>query len=211
MSGRGRGGRGGRGGVTKTFTKDQLTAMGIASNEALPGPVLEPPPLYPPLKRRPVPLEQSSEMDYLIIVRQNFIDRMQLSGSFLKLPENKNQPERAIDKLVAQLPSAKEKFDWKRFPKELWPKSMAKKSVVSGKPVKDVNIEQKLAELEKREVKSGAVKIERNDEEDENEEMEADEEEDEEMDDDTDYANNYFDNGESYVDEDDNLDDGATY
>lgn len=35
--------------------------------------------------------------------------------------------------------------------------------------------------------------------------------EDEEMDDGTDYANNYFDNGEGYEDEDDNLEDGPIY
>lgn len=35
--------------------------------------------------------------------------------------------------------------------------------------------------------------------------------EDEEMDDGTDYANNYFDNGEAYEDEDDNLEDGPIY
>ena len=37
-------------------------------------------------------------------------------------------------------------------------------------------------------------------------------EEDEEMDDGTDYANNFFDNGEGYLDEDDdNLDEGGIY
>lgn len=35
--------------------------------------------------------------------------------------------------------------------------------------------------------------------------------EDEDIDDGTDYANNYFDNGEAYEDEDDNLDDGPIY
>lgn len=35
--------------------------------------------------------------------------------------------------------------------------------------------------------------------------------EDEEMDDGTDYANNYFDNGEGYEDDDDNLEDGPIY
>lgn len=34
---------------------------------------------------------------------------------------------------------------------------------------------------------------------------------DEEMDDGTDYANNYFDNGEGYEDDDDNLEDGPIY
>ena len=37
------------------------------------------------------------------------------------------------------------------------------------------------------------------------------EEIDEELDEGTDYANQYFDNGESYLDEDDNLEDEAAY
>lgn len=49
------------------------------------------------------------------------------------------------------------------------------------------------------------------DEENSEEEMKEYEEVDEEMDDGTDYVNNYFDNGEGFDDEDDNLDDGATY
>lgn len=59
MSGRGRGGRGGRGGVTKSFNREQLNALGVGSNEALPGPVTQPPPLYPLLDRRPVPINVS--------------------------------------------------------------------------------------------------------------------------------------------------------
>ena len=35
--------------------------------------------------------------------------------------------------------------------------------------------------------------------------------EDDEMDDENDYGNNYFDNGEAFNEEDDNLDDGPVY
>lgn len=56
MSGRGRGGRGGRGGSSKSFSKEQLTAMGSQGNENIPGPVTQPPPLFPLLDRSPVPL-----------------------------------------------------------------------------------------------------------------------------------------------------------
>lgn len=56
MSGRGRG-RGGRGGgVNKSFNKEQLSALGVGSGEVIPGSVIQPPPLYPPLERKPVPL-----------------------------------------------------------------------------------------------------------------------------------------------------------
>lgn len=58
MAGRGGArGRGGRGGLSKSFNKEQLAAMGAASaTEILPGPVTQPPPLYPLLDRKPVPL-----------------------------------------------------------------------------------------------------------------------------------------------------------
>lgn len=54
MSGRGRGGRGGRGGVTKTFSKEQLSSMGATGSDMVPGPVTQPPPLFPPMNRKPV-------------------------------------------------------------------------------------------------------------------------------------------------------------
>nr|CAI5817191.1 unnamed protein product [Callosobruchus analis]CAI5820010.1 unnamed protein product [Callosobruchus analis] len=209
MSGRGRGR--GRGGATRTFNREQLSQMGVSSNETLPGPVTQPPPLYPLMDRKPVPLTQSSEIDYLLILRQDFIDRMQISGSYLKMPECKfNQAEQTIDKLVAQLPKVKEKFDWRLFPSELRPKAMAKR--VKKKVEKVVNVEQRLELLEKLEEKSEDIEGKpKND--DDNEEIEQiDEiEEDEEMDEGTDYANNYFDNGENYEDEDDALEDGPIY
>ncbi|CAH1975916.1 unnamed protein product [Acanthoscelides obtectus] len=210
MAGRGRG-RGGRGGATRTFNREQLSQMGITSNETLPGPVTQPPPLYPLMDRKPVPLTQSPEMDYLLILRQDFIDRMQISGSYLKMPESKsNQAEQTIDKLVAQLPRVKEKFVWKLFPSELRPKAMAKR--VRKKVQEDVNVEKRLEVLEKIEEKSDDVEEKpKNDDEDDEMEQIDEIEEDEEMDEGTDYANNYFDNGENYEDEDDALEDGPIY
>ncbi|XP_018578560.1 DNA-directed RNA polymerase III subunit RPC7-like [Anoplophora glabripennis] len=210
MSGRGRGGRGGRGGNTKSFNREQLNALGVGGNEVLPGPVTQPPPLYPLLDRRPVPINPSLEMDYLLILRQDFIDHMQLSGSYIKLPKNKNnQPEQEIDKLVAQLPTVKEKYDWALFPSELRPKMLAKR--IKKKVVKEVNVEQRLTLLEKLEEKSENAEVPANNVGDDEVEEIEEIDEDEEMDDGTDYANNYFDNGEAYEDEDDNLEDGPIY
>lgn len=79
-------------------------------------------------------------MDYLLILRQDFIDHMELSGAYLQMPENKNiQPEQEIDKLVAQITSTKEKFDWTLFPTELRPKMFAKRVKTNNKD--EVNIE----------------------------------------------------------------------
>lgn len=67
---------------------------------------------------------------------------MQLSPAYLKMPVSSNkQSEQAIDKLVAQLPTAKEKFDWKLLPTELRPKLKGKKLV--PKVVKRVDIDQR--------------------------------------------------------------------
>lgn len=79
-------------------------------------------------------------MDYLLILRQDFIDHMELSGAYLKMPENKSvQPEQEIDKLVAQITSTKEKFDWTLFPSELRPKMFAKRLKV--KNINEINME----------------------------------------------------------------------
>lgn len=55
MSSRGRG-RGGRGGANKSFNKEQLNVLGVSGPEITPGPVTQPPAIYPPLERKPVPL-----------------------------------------------------------------------------------------------------------------------------------------------------------
>lgn len=70
-----------------------------------------------------------------------------------------------------------------------------------------LNVLEKLEE--KTEDTDVAVKAEENENDSDAEIKEEDE--DEEMDDGTDYANNYFDNGEAYEDEDDNLEDGPVY
>lgn len=139
------GGRGGRGGMNRSFNREQLAAMGVANNEMLPTLVTQPPPLFPLLERHPVPLTQSIETDYLLILRQDFVDHMQLSSAYLKLPQEtkSGQPEKEIDKLVAQLPAAKEKFDWTLFPAELRPKMLAKR-VKKPQKQSEVNVEEKL-------------------------------------------------------------------
>lgn len=78
----------------------------------------------------------------MLILRQGFIEHMQLSPAYLKLPISSNkQLEQAIDKLVAQLPAAKEKFDWKLLPTELRPKLKGKKLV--PKVVKQIDVDQR--------------------------------------------------------------------
>lgn len=70
----------------------------------------------------------------------------------------------------------------------------------------------RLIKLEKLEELKGAVKVKEEVVEDEDAiEIVEPELEDEEMDEGTDYANNYFDNGEGYEDDEDNMDEGPIY
>ena len=79
----------------------------------------------------------------------------------------------------------------------------------------ELTVEEKLKLLEEKESRGVPIdpsKIKKDPAEDEDEgEMEEDEVQDDEMDDENDYGNSYFDNGEAFNEEDDNLDDGPVY
>lgn len=87
-------------------------------------------------------------MDYLLLLRQTLIEHMQLSPVYLKLPTDKRQTDKTIDKLVAQLPGAKEKFDWKLLPQELRPKLVPGR--LRKKVEKPVDINQRWGNLKGR-------------------------------------------------------------
>lgn len=80
------------------------------------------------------------ELDYLLILRQNFLDIMQSSGAYLKMSENRvDKPQQEIDILLAQLQSAKEKIDYELLPIELRPKVVAKRSKTKNKQTVDID------------------------------------------------------------------------
>lgn len=92
-----------------------------------------------------------------------------------------------------------------------------------------MNIEETLKNLEEKEKVKVPEVVEKDSDAEDNEEVcdalnfvrfyleicfvlqEEGDEHDEEMDEDNDYGNSYFDNGDAYNDEDDNLDDGPVY
>ena len=117
-------------------------------------------------------------------------------------------------------------LNWSILPAELKPVKMKKKSSKDAKPnllakKSKLDIEKRLKQLESKEQSSkdeGSDQEEKEESDDNDESKSAagdisgEEEPDEEMDDGTDYANNYFDNGEAYEDgEDDALEDGDVY
>ncbi len=56
-------------------------ALGLAPGEAAPPPILQPPPLFPPLDRRPLKLKVTEEEEYLVTVKQE-MQRYMLQSPF---------------------------------------------------------------------------------------------------------------------------------
>lgn len=80
------------------------------------------------------------------------------------------------------------------------------------KKTKTGNIDDRLKQLEEKERTEDDKDKTNKDNSDSEQEMEEEGEVvDDEMDDENDYGNSYFDNGEAYNEEDDNLDDGPVY
>lgn len=198
--------------------------LGFAKGEALPPPVLQPPPKYPPLDYKPISFNLTNEMSYLLELKRDFAEYMKESHNNVPPLALKKDIERYSDRyqdMITDKTGYETKYDWTRMPAELKPAMRKRKSQAdkgAKKKRKTIDVESKLQELEKKEntQQSDAEEEEKEDEEAEEKEVEehAEEEEeelDEEMDEGTDYVNSYFDNGEGYDDEEDNLDDGPIY
>lgn len=216
MAGRGRG----RGKPTMSISNEQL---GL-SKEQQPPQVAQPPPKFPPLIYKPITFNITDELSYLFELKRDFAEFMKESAYNVEPVIIKKDIDRYSDHYVSKVTSFESRYDWSRMPVELKPLTKKRKSVNTGgggvilAKRRDINIEEKLKELEKKEVNHNSdieedAKEEEDKEEKDPDEIIEDEEEDvdEEMDDGTDYVNNYFDNGEGYDEEEDNIDDGPVY
>ena len=228
MAGRGRG-RGSQ------FSAIQ-DSLGIGRERVENQSLNDPPPIYPPLSNRPhLPLK-GQEHEYMLAVMKDFVNQMRDSQFALQKPnvktiENKGiQIGRLNDKVEnmtqkpltgignvqllhkCQISLFTENFkvdfftDWKRYPKELAPRSSKaqKRSKVqpklkAKKSIKTEDLLKKLEEAEKTDTVNEKDEDDKSDEEDneeKDEEKDEDNEEedmiiDEEMDDGTDYANTF--------------------
>lgn len=216
MAGRGRGR-----GKNVSFN---VEALGFGRGEALPGPISQPPPLFPTADFKPVPFQQSEEYDYMLALKQEFLGNMRKSPFFLQASHKRKDIERYSDKYQAAAEvNGKWKPDWRRLPAELKPR-VRRKTKSSIKPkvkpkvklsVEDVS--KTLEELEKKEVDQGDEEEEEEEEgAKKKEEGEVEEEEDEiydeeDIEEETDYILSYFDNGEEYGNDDDDADEGPVY
>lgn len=217
MAGRGRGR-----GAGLSLTAEQLQTLGVSRGEA-PAPTLAPPPLFPKLEARPLPLPVDSATDYMLVVKDQFVEYVQDSPAFVRTRAEKDDVERYSDKYKLLALDVKRtgtlECVWSRMPPELRPMARRGRSIANKRKLADpTEIAKRLQTLEKNEemldksvekprpVDRGEVKKEGDsDDEDLEEEQEY------EADDGTDYANNYFDNGEDYDEDDDTLDDDPVY
>lgn len=209
----------GRGKSAMSFSMEQL---GISKGEVLPAPVLQPSPSYPQLDHKPLPIQLTTEMSYLIELKRGFTEYMRESPNNVQAAILNEDIERFcedFDEAITECEKSKYEayHDWNRMPKELKvsKKRKLRQQNVGPNKKKDMDIVKKLTELEKKESTQQPVEEEdkeEGDEEENDEEKEAgnrviEEEEEDEMDDGTDYANEYFENGDNYYSEDENDDD----
>ncbi|OWF41375.1 DNA-directed RNA polymerase III subunit RPC7-like [Mizuhopecten yessoensis] len=216
MAGRGRGR-----GRNVSFN---VEALGFGRGEALPAPILQPPPLYPPTDFKPVPLLQGEEFDYMLALKQEFRGVMKRSAFYQQTSANRKDIDRYSDKYQLNSDTdGKWEPDWRRFPAEL--KITSKKSRKVGstvqpnipkkkKKIDQSDVKKTLEELEKKEEKGDESDEDENEDEKKNEgDEDAEEElyEEDEIEEETDYLLSYFDNGEDDNGGDDDADEGPVY
>ncbi|KAH8300445.1 hypothetical protein KR018_006107 [Drosophila ironensis] len=217
MAGRGRGGK------TGTFTAEQMSMLGCTKDLPV---QTAPPPTFPPVLNRPTALETTPNQNYQLLWKEDFLTRMRDSPYYIlsnsqdtQSKEHKEWREKALERLRL---NTQPEFNYKLMPRELNTTSRKRRNA-DQKPrllAKKANIEDRLKVLEQKELKNGDggggeaeeddVKQE-SDSEHEDDQEDAEAGLDEEMDEENDYGNTYFDNGEAYNDDEDNLDDGPVY
>ncbi|XP_055912677.1 DNA-directed RNA polymerase III subunit RPC7-like isoform X2 [Eupeodes corollae] len=214
MAGRGRGGK------TSSLTQEQLQAMGCIGKD-MPQVQLAPPPTFPPLMSKPVTMETTASQNYQILWKEDFLNHMRDSPYYITPKVTKANILRYSDQYANALENSKTKIKadipWNLMPSELSPmfnkRKTSAKTTVPAKKSKAANIDDTLKVLEEKEKTD--VDPDLNEKKASDSEAEEEEEEDlradDEMDDENDYGNSYFDNGEAYNEEDDNLDDGPVY
>lgn len=217
MAGRGRGR-----GSGLSLTQDQLQALGITRADNTPQ-TLAPPPLFPKFEAKPLPLNCDAATDYMLIVKDQFIEYLHDSPAYVKAKAQTDGVERYSDKykVLAQDARKGKVLDcvWTNMPNELRPQATRVRVTATKRKLEDPSaIAKRLQTLEKKESQENNENKETNEDDDgtkkddnDDEDLEDEQEQEYEMDDGTDYANNYFDNGEEYDEEDDNLDDGPVY
>lgn len=208
-----------------SFNVEQL---GFGRGEALPQAALAPPPLFPPLSTKPLPLVQDMAHDYMLVIRKELANFWRDSPFYVTPPSVRGCIERYSDRYqeaAAGSQAADRHCDMARIPAELKvasaPAKRRKRPVTDKgglKPAKAArggsDVKDTLERLEAREKMGEDDERKEGDkaDDDKSDEEVVGETEDVELDEGTDYIQDYFDNGEDYLDpEDDALEEGPIF
>ncbi|CAK5084798.1 unnamed protein product [Meloidogyne enterolobii] len=186
----------------------------------------EPLPLYPPLDKTPLPLEETKELAFMVDTKQEFLNRFRESPFYSK-KTGKRDVRRYTDKYRLM---DKETFEphWSRLPSELNWKTRSKANIRAAKRARiDENaLLERLGQREghpgEKETENEEIKEKEVDEDEiETQTLKPTNEDDEEVEysdedylaeDANDYIETYFDGGEDYGDEGGNaLEEEGTY
>ena len=97
-------------------------ALGLAHGESAPPPILQPPPLFPTLERKPLELKSSEVEDYLVTIKQELKQYMTQSPFHISVSTDSFKIAKYSDKYKLNGESDKRvnwDIDWNYFPKEL--------------------------------------------------------------------------------------------
>ncbi|XP_073243224.1 DNA-directed RNA polymerase III subunit RPC7-like [Porites lutea] len=218
MAGRGRGRGKGRG------LSFDVGMIGFGRGEALPTAILQPPPLFPPLDVKPLPLRQTDADEYMLALKQELRGCMRELPYFIKTSVKTKDIERFSDRYREKQTDEGLDWqpDWKLFPSELKIKVRKHRLNKSARPriprlegknkrTSDAEALKQLDEMVKKEVEedqSEGKKEEEAEDESGDEELEYDEEEQEEE---NDYLVSHFDDDEDAFMDDDDMDEGPIY
>ncbi|XP_076995281.1 DNA-directed RNA polymerase III subunit RPC7 isoform X2 [Tamandua tetradactyla] len=149
----------GRGRAAYTFN---IEAVGFTRGEKLPDVVLKPPPLFPDIDYKPVPLKTGEDEDYMLALKQELRETMKRMPFFIETPEEKQgqrgentvgegltvsdwkwevvlegkNPNLDIERYSKRYMKVyKEEWvpDWRRLPREMMPRKKCKKDPKSKK------------------------------------------------------------------------------
>ena len=97
----------------------QLEALGITSaGDSAPPPILQPPPLFPPLDRKPLEIKNTDVDVYLLEVKQELRAFMRESGFYL-VDDSDVDPNHVGKKAKVERGAQEWVPEWQYFPKEL--------------------------------------------------------------------------------------------
>lgn len=101
-----------------------LELLGLSPGQPAPPPILQPPPDFPPLDRRPLELRATDVDEYLVTVKQELRQQMKQSHFYLKAGSDKKGVERYSDKYQSVKSSEVDdqlgwEVNWNYFPEEL--------------------------------------------------------------------------------------------